>query len=86
MDDDDHLHPTPGQAPYLGPVPACGSKLRVVCKLVDKAGTVTRLSAPRQVQLAIVPEKEAFDAATGIESEQKTYDMAIAHWIKSQVS
>ena len=96
--DDDELHPTPGAAPYLGHVPACGSKLRVLVRLVDKAGSVTRLSTPRQVQLALVPDREAFDAARAAESDgapsegvgggaggHKTYEQTVSAWVAQQL-
>jgi hypothetical protein len=87
----DEMHPAPGSAPFMGTVAACGSKLRVLVRLVDKAGASTRLSTARQVQLALLPEKDPLDAAGdgtnpgGHGGEGRVHDATLSAWVNQQL-
>ena len=50
---------------FLGQVAACMGKLRVQVRLVDKGGLSTQMSSPRQVMLAMLPERAPEPAAAG---------------------
>ena len=68
---EDTEEPTGGGAkgaaapPHLGNVSACGSKLRVLVRLCDRNGTPTRMSNPKHVQLALLPERDPLDPLVG---------------------
>ena len=86
--DGDDLHGTPRgeKVPYLGHVAACGSKLKVVVRLVDKGGMTTRMSSPRQVQLALLPEKDPLSGASlGGDSEDRVHDHTLSAWVTQQL-
>ena len=95
---DDDLHPSKGTtAPHLGHVAACGSKLRVMIRLNDKAGQATRMSGPRQVQLALLPERDPLDpsfgsaamnggsSSWGAGGEGRAYDSTLVGWVNAQL-
>ena len=87
-DEDGELHPAPGAAPYLGHVAACGSKLRVTVKLIDRQGTQTRMSSSRQVQLALLPERELegnTDVITPYGADAKSFDNSLLAWVSSTI-
>ena len=88
--DEDELHPTPGAAPYLGHVAACSSKLRVRVRLADKQGTHTMMSMPRQVQLAVLPERDPLETnpsevVNPYGSDAKSFDSTLLAWVSSTV-
>ena len=63
----------------LGAVAACTSKLKVHVRLVDKSQVTTRMSSPRQLMLALLPERKPTGDADGVESGGDEHAEAKAH-------
>lgn len=78
----------------LGTVGACGSKLKVQVRLVDRVGHPTRMSNPKSLMLALLPEPrkpvgdaELFifpDARVDRKQAAKAYEQALHDWVDTR--